>query len=160
MKEARSTRFIVILTGCIISVLLFQKSQAQNPDNDIRIVVDRLFDGMRKGDSTMVRSVFLKDNALNSVSKNTNDSTIIRSEGNVEGFIKAVGTPHQEKWDERIYNLIIHTDGPMAIVWAPYKFYRGETFSHCGVNVFTLIKVSAEWKIREITDTRRKTDCP
>ena len=133
---------------------------AQNQDVEIRKVVDKLFQGMKSGDSAMVRSVFLTDNSFSTISKNSKDSVVVKSEGNAEGFIKAAGTAHKEIWDERIYDVIIKTDGPMAIVWAPYKFYLGNTFSHCGGNVYTIIQTIYGWKIKQITDTRRKTDCP
>ena len=141
--------------------MIFSKTAtAQTPEADVRKVVDRLFDGMRSGDSAMVRSVFLKSNLFTSISKNATDSVIVRSDGDAEGFIRAVRTPRNEIWDEKISNVKIDIDGPMSVVWAPYKFYRGDTFSHCGVNVFILIHTVNGWKIREITDTRRKTDCP
>jgi hypothetical protein len=47
----------------------------------------------------------------------------------------------------------------MASVWAPYKFYLGDKFSHCGVDVFQLMKTGDGWKIIYIVDTRRKGDC-
>ncbi|MGX5855730.1 nuclear transport factor 2 family protein [Dyadobacter jiangsuensis] len=128
-------------------------------ETDARQVVDKLFTGMRTGDSTAVRSVFTKTAALTSISKNATDS-VVTHKGSVDGFVKAVGTPHKEQWDERIYDVKISVDGPMAVVWAPYKFYLGEKFSHCGVNVFNLIKTSTGWKINDITDTRRKDACP
>ena len=70
--------------------------------------------------------------------------------------MKAVGTPHKEQWDERIYDVKIQVDGPLATAWTPYKFYFGENFSHCGVNAFTLIKTDDGWKISGITDKRRR----
>lgn len=121
--------------------------------------VDMLFDGMRAGDSTMLRKAFLPSCTLISISKNAADSLVMHN-SDMTGFIKAVGTPHRDKWDEQIYNVKISVDGPMAIVWAPYKFYLGEKFSHCGVNVFTLVETKAGWKISNITDTRRKDVCP
>ena len=124
-----------------------------------REAVDKLFTGMRNGDSTAVRSVFTKTAALTSISKNAADSTVTHK-GSVDGFVKAVGTPHKDKWDERIYDVKVSIDGPMAVVWAPYKFYLGDKFSHCGVNVFNLIKTGSGWKINDITDTRRKDACP
>ncbi|MDR6807663.1 hypothetical protein J2Y45_004863 [Dyadobacter sp. BE34] len=128
-------------------------------ETDARQVVDKLFTGMRTGDSTAVRSVFTKTAALTSISKNAADS-VITHKGSVDGFVKAVGTPHKEQWDERIYDVKVSIDGPMAVVWAPYKFYLGDKFSHCGVNVFNLIKTNTGWKINDITDTRRKDACP
>ncbi|TKT91095.1 nuclear transport factor 2 family protein [Dyadobacter frigoris] len=131
---------------------------AQSQEAAIRASVDKLFDGMRSGDSSVVRSVFIPQSTLTSVSTNAKDSVMTHL-SKTDDFVAAVGKPHTEKWDERIYDVKISVDGPMAIVWAPYKFYRGETFSHCGVNVFTMIKTKNGWKINTITDTRRKMDC-
>ena len=107
----------------------------------------------------MLRKAVLPNCTLTTISKNSADSLVMHN-SDIAGFIKAVGTPHNEKWDEQIYNVKISVDLPMAIVWAPYKFYLGEKFSHCGVNVFTLVETKAGWKIRGITDTRRKEPCP
>jgi hypothetical protein len=143
-----------------VIILFFSKQivMAQSQDAAIRASVDKLFDGMRSGDSSGVRSVFIPQSTLTSVSTNAKDS-VMTHVSKTDDFVAAVGKPHTEKWDERIYDVKISVDGPMAIVWAPYKFYRGEAFSHCGVNVFTMIKTKSGWKINAITDTRRKTDC-
>ena len=160
MKYASRFHFSTLMLLSVIVSVFHQSVRAQSSDAEMRKTVDKLFDGMRSGDSAVVRSVFMKANAFSTISKNEKDSVIVRSDGDAEGFIKAVGTPHKEVWNEKIYNVKISKDGPMAIVWAPYKFYRGETFSHCGVNVFVMIQTSGGWKIKEITDTRRKSDCP
>ncbi|MCE7067726.1 nuclear transport factor 2 family protein [Dyadobacter sp. CY326] len=130
----------------------------QKYDPGIMQTVNTLFDGMRAGDSSMVRSAFAVGSSMMSVPQNPSDSIAMKTES-INGFVKAVGKPHEQKWDEQIYDVKITVDGPMAIVWAPYKFFLGEKFSHCGVNVFTLIKISTGWKISSITDTRRKEGC-
>ncbi|WP_229206832.1 nuclear transport factor 2 family protein [Dyadobacter crusticola] len=132
---------------------------AQDKTAEVRAVVDKMFDAMRTGDSLSLKSVVTADCALTSFSKNKADSVIVHT-SSMQGFIKAVGTPHKEKWDEKIYDVKVSIDEPMAIVWAPYQFYLGETFSHCGVNVFTLTHTKTGWKINAITDTRRKENCP
>jgi len=131
--------------------------QAQENEH-VRRNVDLLFHGMRAGDSTLLLKVFAPDCSLTSFSRNEQDSIIIHK-SDAASFIKAAGKPHKEKWDERIYDVKIMADDLMATVWAPYKFYLGDKFSHCGVNVFTLIKTENGWKIYEIKDTRRKTAC-
>ncbi|MCF2490390.1 nuclear transport factor 2 family protein [Dyadobacter sp. CY347] len=120
--------------------------------------VKSLFDGMRAGDSTKVRNAFALGAVMMSVPKDPTDSLAVKK-SSIDGFVKAVGTPHPDRWDEQIYNVDISCDLPMAIVWAPYKFYLGDKFSHCGVNVFTLIRMSNGWKITSVTDTRRKEGC-
>jgi hypothetical protein len=44
-------------------------------------------------------------------------------------------------------------------VWTPYELEVEGIFSHCGVNSFQLIRINEQWKITQITDTRRKEDC-
>ncbi len=131
---------------------------AQSDYMDVKAAVDRLFTGMRTGDSSLVSQSFTNDATLQSVSLTLEGKVKVGKDA-IAGFVKAVGTPHQEVWDERIYDLKIQVDGPMATVWAPYKFYLGEKFSHCGVNAFTLLKTENGWKIASITDTRRKESC-
>lgn len=143
----------------IVAILLGNApARAQSDPIDVQAAVDRLFTGMRTGDSSLVSQSFTADATLQSVST-TPDGKAKVNKGAIAGFVKAVGTPHKEIWDERIYDLTIQVDGPMATVWAPYKFYLGEKFSHCGVNAFTLIKTETGWKITSITDTRRKDEC-
>lgn len=159
----RISHFLTLLLLITIAAAAANHTRAQASNSTeaaaARRVVDKLFTGMRDGDSTTVRNVFTRQCTLTSISRNAADS-VITHKGSVDGFVKAVGTPHKEQWDERIYDVKISIDGPMAVVWAPYKFYLGDKFSHCGVNVFNLIKTNAGWKINDITDTRRKDACP
>jgi hypothetical protein len=79
--------------------------------------------------------------------------------GNHEEWVKAVGTPHDKPWDERIWDPVVHIDGLLATAWTPYAFYLGDELLHCGVNAFQLYHGSEGWKIIRITDTRRREDC-
>jgi len=124
----------------------------------IEQTIIRLFDGMREGDADKVRSVFTGDALMQSVIINENGETSLRT-GSLDGFVKAVGAERDEIWDEKIGSLTMNIDLPMASVWVPYKFYRGDTFSHCGVNSFQMIKKRGEWKIFYIVDTRRTGNC-
>ena len=156
MNSLRSVRFQTLAATLL---LLFSSVAYAQPDTrDVRATVDQLFTGMRTGDSSLVSQSFTTDATLQSVSTAPDGKTKIGKD-TIASFVKAVGAPHQEVWDERIYDLKIQVDGPMATVWAPYKFYLGEKFSHCGVNAFTLIKTQSGWKIASITDTRRKDEC-
>lgn len=153
--------FTHLITAASIAglILAASPSRAQDETQAIKAAVDQLFTGMRTGDSTLVRKSFTSDATLQSVSL-TQDGNVRVRKDLIDGFVKAVGTPHNEPWDERIYDLKVHSDGSMATVWAPYKFYLGENFSHCGVNAFILIKMADGWKVASITDTRRKDQCP
>lgn len=128
---------------------------AQKEDTLIRQTVDNLFLSMQTGDSALLNSCFMKDATLKTVYINNKGATQLHSES-IANFAIAVGTPHKEKWNERIHDVEIRIDGPLAFVWAPYSFYVDETYSHSGVNAFELVHIDGKWLILSITDTRRK----
>ena len=131
---------------------------ALNDKEGVHQAIITMFDGMREGDSTKVNSVFRKDvRMFSAYRKNTGESVL--HEGKLSEFLKAVGTAHDEIWDEKIYNTTIQIDGDIAQVWTDYSFYIGETFSHCGVDAFQLIRENSKWLIINLMDTRRKEDC-
>jgi hypothetical protein len=125
----------------------------------VMAVVTRLFDGMRKGDSSMVRSVFDPRVRMITVSmRNSARRTTV--ENGADNFAKAVGTPHTDVWDERIANERVAIDGDLASVWVDYAFFAGPKFSHCGVDHFLLGRgETGAWTILELADTRRTTGC-
>lgn len=123
-------------------------------------VVKRLFDGMRAGDSAMVRSVFHPQARMVNVSRGSDGAVRMRVESAVDGFVKAVGTPHPVVWDERFWNEKVEVDGPLASVWVDYAFYAGDKFSHCGIDHFLMVRSdSGAWQILSLADTRRTEGC-
>jgi hypothetical protein len=128
----------------------------QNAEADVVAVVNRLFDGMRKVDSAMVRPLFHPRARMITVDSRSPGARI---EESVEGFIQSIGRPRTELFDERLSNVRVLIDGSLASVWADYKFFRGTTLSHCGVDHFLLVQESGAWKIIEVADTRRREKC-
>ena len=148
-----------IILGALLGLLFFgYHAQAQTEDQAIKKAIMSMFDGMRAGDSAMVHSVFTDQVIFQRIQDvPTDGAEVVNSDFN--NFLKAVGTPHDEVWDERIEFGPIHIDGNMASAWVPFKFYSGTTFSHCGVNSFQLYRAEDGWKIFHLVDTSRRTDC-
>lgn len=48
---------------------------------------------------------------------------------------------------ERGFRPEVRINGPVAMVWYPYDLYREGTWSHCGVDIFTLIRTEGRWRI-------------
>lgn len=126
-------------------------------ESAVKKIINNLFTGMKTEDSTLTRTAFAPAAIMQTI-VNKEGKVNIRTES-VNDFIKFIGTPHQEKYDERIVFTKILIDGPLASVWTDYKFYLGEKFSHCGVNSFQLVKGDKGWQIVYIIDTRRKEGC-
>ncbi|MCO5950431.1 nuclear transport factor 2 family protein [Mucilaginibacter flavidus] len=139
-------------------IAAFAAFAQQSATDGVKQSINTMFDAMRKGDSTLLKSVFAKEMVLQSISTNKEGKAVISTDS-ANDFAKAIGTPHTSVYDERITYGDIKIDGDLASVWAPYKFYLGDKFSHCGVDVFSLMKTAAGWKIIYIVDTRRKDNC-
>lgn len=150
--------FPVLLAAAAASPLAAQAPAAQTPEQqEVRQAVERLFNGMRAGDSTVVRAAFHPQARLQTTAVREGQA-MLRTDS-VDAFVRAVGTPHTEVWDERISNVEIRVDGPLATAWMDYAFYAGDRFSHCGVNAFQFFKAAQGWQIIQITDTRNR-ECP
>lgn len=52
---------------------------------------------------------------------------------------------------ERGFDGDVRVAGAMAVVWLPYDIYVNEAWSHCGVDVFTLLRVDTAWRIANLT---------
>lgn len=144
----------------IFVILTFVGTTAFAQDNEaaVKLAVTKLFEGMRKSDTAMIRSTFSLQSTLQTVIKNKEGKVVVESEP-LDSFLVAVSKPRAEVYDERITFDVIKIDGELAMVWSPYKFYLGGQFSHCGVDSFQLVKINGEWKIQYLIDTRRRQGC-
>lgn len=48
---------------------------------------------------------------------------------------------------ERGFNPTVMMSGGMAMVWYPYDLYVNGAWSHCGADVFTLVRSGGSWRI-------------
>jgi hypothetical protein len=143
-----------------VLALMFVSSSvfAQTATDSIKQSINTFFNAMRKGDSTLSRSTLLKDMILQEVS-NDKDGKAILTTDKADDLVKAIGTPHAAVYDERIVYDAIKIDGDLACVWAPAKFYLGDQFDHCGVDVFQLMRTADGWKVFSLVHTTRKDNC-
>ncbi len=133
-------------------------AQAATPEQEVKAVVDRLFNAMRAADSATVHAVFHPQARLQTTALRQGEP-VLRTDS-LEAFLRAVGTPRTEVWDERVSSLEVRTDGELATAWMDYAFYLDGRFSHCGVNALQFFRTKDQgWQIIQIIDTRRR-ECP
>jgi hypothetical protein len=142
----------------LLTLLICIHSIAQKDEEDVKKTITRLFDGMRKSDTNMIRSAFTHESILQTVFKDKEGKVSVQTEP-LDSFISSVAKPHKEVYDERISFDLIRVDGELAIAWTPYKFYLTGKFSHCGTDSYQLVKLNGEWKIQYLIDTRRRQNC-
>lgn len=143
----------------LLLVICSRPALAQSSEEEfVKSAINKLFEGMKKGDSAMVKAVFADNVLLQTISTPAQKAPTLGG-ATLQQFLDAVGAPHTDVWDERIRFDKIMIDGALASVWTPYQFYLNDRFSHCGVNSFQLMKFAEGWKIIYLVDTRRKEDC-
>jgi hypothetical protein len=143
--------FIICFTVCKIT-------EAQSAEDSVKAAVNQLFTAMKIADPVLIISSFADSAILQTITNNKEGKVEVKNES-VEEFASLISKLQKDAADERIQFDMIKIDGPLAIVWAPYKFYYKEKFSHCGVDSFQLIRVNGKWKIQYLIDTRRKQGC-
>lgn len=52
---------------------------------------------------------------------------------------------------ERGFSPDVRVAGEIAVVWLPYDLYVERRWSHCGVDVFTLVRTGPAWRIANLT---------
>ena len=138
------------------------KAQTANPEIEaIKKTVNTVFEGMKKCDSTMVKSVFAPVALLQTIRNAKDGSSGTVTGDRLEPWIKAIAQPKatDQVWDEKMNFDQILIDGNMAQVWGSYTFHIGTKFSHCGTDNMTLVKYPEGWRIVYLIDTSRKEKC-
>ncbi len=148
-----------IFALCFSWLFLCQLIRAQSAEEaQVIITLSQLFEGIRTGDTAAIRAVFHPEARIQSVFVSREGKPVLATQS-VDKFVQAIGSPHDEAWEERIWGYDIQIDGNLASAWTKYTFFRGEEMSHCGANAFHLFKSGEGWKIIQVTDTRRKSGC-
>lgn len=142
----------------MLSLALLSPTRASAQDEaGVLAAVEQVFEGMRTANADMVRAVFA-ETARFAVLDTRSGPTAVRSQP-VDGWISGIADS-DGKWNEQVYDLDVRVDGAMASVWAPYTFYLDGEISHCGINSIELLHDSTGWKVTQLSDTRKREDCP
>ena len=155
----RMKLLLILVTLCSSFSAVSQNDLAASSDSIlVRNTIDKLFEGMKTGDSTRVGSVFSADTRMISTYF-SREGELKSQEGSLQEFKMAIGAQHKEVWDERISNVVIQIDDLLAQVWMDYSFYLDDKLLHCGVNAMQLIKSNDGWRIVHLIDSRRHERC-
>ena len=142
-----------LVVGC--SSITRPSPQLQADRAAVIAVANDLFAAMRARDADAMRALQTPKVAMIRV---TEDAQPFIHVGSPDAFINAIvdapAEPRERMWDPEV-----RIDGDLATLWAPYEFYLGDRFSHCGVDAFQLVRVDGVWKIVSIAFTRRNEGC-
>lgn len=141
---------------CGLALVLAMPAAAQTEEDEVRAVVERMFEGMRQGDSTMVRATFDPSARLQRAGALNRQGAPVLSSTPIDRFVGFVGGLEPGHAVEPVWDYEIQIDGRLAQVWVKYEFIWQGNFSHCGVDAFQLWKSDDGWRIFQLTDTMRR----
>jgi hypothetical protein len=121
----------------------------------VLLPINQLFAAMTAKDGARILAQARADGRLTGVSETgAKSSTWSEFAG---GFKPGEGPALEERL---VGAPAIEVDGDIAMVWSPYVFLVDGKLSHCGIDHFDLVRDAGQWKVLNITWTKRKTDCP
>ena len=147
--------FLIVFT--FISFTVF--SQESSEDQKIKEVISLFFDGLQKGDSSLVRKTLHKEIKIQTTFTNKTGKKVLISETREKLLKTIVSKKASDTYFEKLLSYTIKIDGNLASVWTPYEFYYNGKFSHCGANSFQLFNNNGTWEIIYLVDMRRRENC-
>lgn len=119
-------------------------------------MVNQFFEALEKKDTVLYSSLVMR-NAQIWVSRKLMDSLQTPMRSFAEDIQKL--PQYKETLLERALSYQVNIHNNIAVVWAPYTFHLGKKLTHCGIDVFTLLKTTAGWKIVSTVYTVEPDGC-
>ncbi len=127
----------------------YRPSSAQKAE--VVATLQRLFDALETGDESLLRTVV--DPSVVMHFAETRDGKTTFGSATLDGLAGRI-TSSEVPLIERMWDPTVVVNGPLATIWTPYDFYAGETFSHCGVDVASVMNTAQGWRIVALSWTR------
>ena len=108
-------------------------------------------------DTALAHTVFLPGAQLTAVMDPA--SPVQRPRGQADTSFLRTLPSGKPKLLERMWSPTVLLFGSMAQVHTPYDFHLDGKFSHCGTDLFVLVRSMGEWRISSITYTVQRTGC-
>jgi len=114
----------------------------------VEVVASTILSALSAGDTATLSALLTPGAMIYSV-REGGEGPALREVTRV-AFLEGLGGEDQD-FLERMWDPLVEIDGQVAMVWAPYDFYLSGEFSHCGTDVFTMLKGPGGWQVASIT---------
>ncbi|MGQ3677376.1 nuclear transport factor 2 family protein [Tenacibaculum discolor] len=149
-----------IFTLLIVFVLTTVVSAQENSEKKaIKNIIETFFEGLHKGDSTLVSSTLNSTINIQTTFTNKEGKKVLVTESKAKLLTNIANKKPEHTYLEKLLSWDIKVDGNLASVWTPYEFYFNNEFSHCGANSFQLFNNNGKWEIIYLVDMRRRDNC-
>ncbi|MFY0628893.1 MAG: nuclear transport factor 2 family protein [Flavobacteriaceae bacterium] len=150
---------IIVLLLLLASSSVVKAQQKEKEKQAIKKVIETFFEGLHKGDSTIMKQVLHAEIKIQTTATNREGKKTLKTEQRQELLVGIANKKPTDVYLEKLLSYDIKVDGNLASVWTPYEFYYNGNFSHCGANSFQLFNNNGKWEIIYLVDMRRRGNC-
>ena len=149
-----------IITLLIIFVLTtVVNAQTNNERIAVKKTIETFFDGLHKGDSTIVSSTLHTTIKIQTTLTNKDGKKKLITDSKKKLLIGIANKKVENTYLEKLLSWDIKINGNLASIWTPYEFYLNGKLSHCGANSFQLFNNNGKWEIIYLVDMRSRKNC-
>jgi len=160
---ARILTFIIAVCICAVCICAGPIASAQAPQSSsphpeeaaILALVDRFMLAVGDKDPAAMAALRLEGGFTITERPAPSGGTLISR----RVFTPAASTRTTE-YRERYWDPTVLVRGSIAVVWTPYELWADGKTSHCGIDVFDLLKEQGVWKIASAMWTVEPDACP
>jgi hypothetical protein len=135
--------YLCAATATLVSA---QPAPPNPEDAAILAVIDRFMDAITSNDSALMAELRIDGGSIITSRPNpaaAEGPLVTRRVFNATAPARTGASTSRERyWDP-----VVHVRGGIAVVWTPYEFWSGGKSSHCGIDVFDLMKEKGVWRI-------------
>jgi hypothetical protein len=121
-------------------------AQAQSASDSMAViaVADSVLVALSNGDNALLARLTIDSAVVGGVGvRNGVERLSLRTWGL---YINRAGST----FTERGFDATARVQDRVAVVWMPYDLYVGTTWSHCGVDIFSLMKSEGRWRVAAV----------
>ncbi len=139
-----------------LSLEAFAQKKHTQEEKEILLKVQQFFDALEKQDTVLFKSILLMDGQTWAISEKEN--IVKYSMRQFRDIMKTFINPARII-QERMLSSEIKIHDRIAMAWVPYTLDISGKFSHCGIDIFTMLKTSEGWKIASAAYTVEPDGC-
>ena len=143
---------LMLLVGLTLPAAA-QPPQATADEAAILAVVDRFMVAVSTNDTTAL-SALRVEGSFNTVERPADGGGTL-----VTRRTFAPTTAKPGNYRERYWDPVVHVRGSIAVVWTPYEFWIDGKTSHCGIDVFEMVREQGAWRIGDMMWTVEPSAC-
>jgi len=148
---------LVILLISPLSTPIVAQEPDPGPEREVVAVAQTFLSALSAADTATLADLLAPEAMIYSVREGSDGpalGVVTRA-----AFLESLGGEDQNLL-ERMWSPTVQVQDLVAMVWTPYDFHLNGEFSHCGIDVFTMLKGGKGWQVASITYNVVREGCP